>query len=166
MLEYVTLIPYCLDRCVDSSQPHDILWASVRQALVNGLVMAAVLFLLFHIQEKYKLERRRAQYTRSIFQELDRIRGLLWPESGIRAILPADNYIVPELQRSTYDGLVSSATISTFSHGLQQQLGIFYDLLQKGHINPIKRSIVTLMDDVRIEMENAEEWWQFWKRRT
>lgn len=142
-------------------QPHDV-WSLGRQALANGLVMACVLFGLFLLQTRYKSERQRSEYARSIFLELDNIRERLWPESGERARPRPDDGIVHELQRSRYDGLVSSAAITSLSVSLQQQLNDFYDLLREGHVEAMKNSILTLMYEVQRERKRGEGWWRFW----
>ena len=145
-------------------QSHDI-GSLIQQALMNGGVMAGILFMLFRVQERYKSGSRRSEYARSIFLELDRMRERLWPESGERESPRPDYDLVYELPRSRYDGLVSSAAIASLSGRLQQRLDDFYGLLHEGRIDIVERSILDLMIEVQKEKKDGECWWRFWKRR-
>ena len=156
------LSPQKVDWCAAAPQPISDPWAPILQVLANGLVMAAVLTFLFLWQEKYKSKRKRAKHARSIFQELDKMREQLWPELGIPMRLRPNAGVVLGLSRSTYDGLVSSATISTLSDSLQRQLNGFYNLQREGDVSAVEGAIVNLMEDVENEKKNAEAW-RFWK---
>lgn len=165
MWECAAVVSHYLNWCAASpQQPHDV-WSLGPQALANGLVMAGILFGLFLVQERYKSRRRRSEYARSIYQELDRMRARLWPEFGMRLRLRPDDGVVRDLPRSTYEGLISSAAISTLSDGLQRQLGNFYGSLREGRVDIVRGRIPDLMRDVNRERKNAEDWWLFWKRR-
>lgn len=126
--------------------------------------MAGVLSVLFYVQEKYKIAHKRRRYTDSIFQELDNMREMIWPENAIRLRTKADNSIIRELPHSVYDGLVSSATISALSVRLQRQLDNFYRSLHKGSIDNVADGIGNLIDNVLEENQATKHWWKFWRR--
>lgn len=157
------LSPQKIDWCTAAPQPVIDPWAPILQVLANGLVMAGVLWALFLLQEKYRSKRKRAEHARSIFQELDKMRERVWPEIGIPMRLPLDASVVRGLSHTTYDGLVSSATVSNLSGSLQRQLSNFYGSLREADVDAVEGSIVHLMKDVENERKNAETWWHFWR---
>lgn len=141
------------------------LWEAIdvlMQAGASGLVMAVVLLKLFHVQERHKLRSRRSAHAGSILLELNRIREKFWPELGARSLEQSGGVLVSDLPRSTYDGLVSSAAISTFSNDVQRQLAEFYDLLRMENIESMRQQIPTLIYDVSRE-KTASDWQKSWK---
>ena len=157
MLKCVVVTPY-LNWCTEPN------WFEkpLQQAFLSGFVMAIVLFCLFLFQEWHKSRNARSAYARSVWLELNTMRGMFWPAPGTRPRLRSV-VAASDLPRSTYDGLVASAAVSKFSDGVQRQLARFYGLLSSGNINAMQRSIIDLMEDVGKE-KAVKDWWKFWMR--
>ena len=134
--------------------------STVLQALLSGCVLISVLLFM----ERYKARCRRSEYASSIYQELEKMRLPLWPEYGTRS-QPHGRLF--ELPHNIYDGMVSSAAISSLSDGLQQRLGTFYGLVRDGKYDAVMSKLDIVMVDVHAERSvmNLQFWERyFWKR--
>lgn len=164
MPEYVVTVPHCVAWCAAVVQSPDDM-GYILQALASGVVMACVLLVLFFFQERYRARRRRSAHAGSVLLELDRMREKFWKELGARSLMQPGGVSASDLPRSIYDGLVSSAAISTLSDGVQRQLAELYELLHEGNVESVRERVPDLMTDVGRE-KAVGDWRKELKRRS